>query len=67
MDDIKEGSIDLAEQSIDLEDIESAYDEDLDKEDNGELDQQAQDAGAMVGMAPAGEAPAPALGGGQTV
>ena len=67
MDDIKEGSIDLAEQSIDLEDIESAYDEDLDKEDNGEQDQQAQDAGAMTGMAPAGEAPAPALGGGQTV
>ena len=67
MDDIKEGSIDLAEQSIDLEDIESAYDEDLDKEDNGEQDQQAQDAGAMAGMAPAGEAPAPALGGGQTV
>ena len=67
MDDIKEGSIDLAEQSIDLEDIESAYDEDLDKEDNGEQDQQAQDAGAMAGMGPAGEAPAPALGGGQTV
>lgn len=32
MDDIKEGSIDLADQSIDLEDLDSAYDEDLDKE-----------------------------------
>ena len=63
MDDIKEGSIDLAEQSIDLEDIESAYEEDLDKEDNQEQDQQAQDAGAMTGSAPA----APAMGGGQTV
>jgi hypothetical protein len=40
MDDIKEGSIDLADQSIDLSDIEDAYDEDLDeggadKEDAG--------------------------------
>jgi hypothetical protein len=30
MDDIKEGSIDLADQTIDLSDIEDAYDEDLD-------------------------------------
>lgn len=63
MDDIKEGSIDLAEQTIDLEDIESAYDEDLDKEDNSEQDQQAQDVGMASGTASA----APALGGGQTV
>jgi hypothetical protein len=40
MDDIKEGSIDIADQSIDLSDIEDAYDEDLDeagaeKEDAG--------------------------------
>ena len=33
MDDIKEGSIDLAEQTIDLDDIEDAYNEDLDKEE----------------------------------
>lgn len=66
MDDIKEGSIDLAEQTIDLEDIESAYDEDLDKEDNQEQDQQAQDTGMDMGMAPQG-GPAPALGGGQTI
>lgn len=32
MDDIKEGSIDLAGKSIDLQDIDSAYDEDLEKE-----------------------------------
>lgn len=31
MDEIKEGSIDLADQKIDLEDIDKAYDEDLDK------------------------------------
>lgn len=31
MDDIKEGSIDLADQTIDLSDIEDAYDEDLDE------------------------------------
>lgn len=32
MNDIKEGSIDLADQAIDLEDIEEAYSKDLDKE-----------------------------------
>lgn len=32
MNDIKEGSIDLADQTIDLEDIDEAYEEDLDKE-----------------------------------
>jgi hypothetical protein len=69
MDDIKEGSIDLAEQSIDLEDIDDAYDEDLDKDDNQEDDQQAQDTGMGMGAAPtAGDGgPPPALGGGQTI
>lgn len=66
MDEIKEGSIDLAEQTIDLEDIENAYDEDLDKDDGQEEDQQAQDTGAAMGAAPAA-GPAPALGGGQTI
>lgn len=32
MDDIKEGSIDLADQTIDLEEIDDAYNEDLDKQ-----------------------------------
>lgn len=32
MNDIKEGSIDLADQTIDLEEIEGAYEDDLDKE-----------------------------------
>ena len=42
MDDLKEGSIDLADQTIDLEEIDDAYDEDLDKEDT----QEGQEAGA---------------------
>lgn len=70
MDEIKEGSIDLAEQTIDLEDIDNAYDDDLDKdskEDNAE-NQQAQDAGMGMGAAPAmGGAQPNALGGGQTI
>lgn len=68
MDDIKEGSIDLAEQTIDLEDLDSAYDEDLDKEDNQEQDQAAQDAGMAMGNLSGSEGMgAPALGGGQTI
>ncbi len=49
MDDIKEGSIDLAGQTIDLSEIEDAYDEDLDdigQEENGQ-DQQAQEDAMM--------------------
>jgi hypothetical protein len=66
MNDIREGSIDLAGQTINLEELDTAYDEDLDKEgtetkgeDQGEM---GQDMG-MGGMAPspAGQAP---LGGG---
>jgi hypothetical protein len=41
MDDIKEGSIDLADATIDLEEIENAYDEDLDKEGTQEQDQES--------------------------
>jgi hypothetical protein len=68
MDEIKEGSIDLAEQTIDLEDIESAYDEDLDKDDNQDQNQQGQDLQASMAMnAPGGQMPPPALGGGQTL
>jgi hypothetical protein len=40
MDDIKEGSIDLADQSIDLEEIDSAYDDDLDKAETKQDDEQ---------------------------
>lgn len=43
MDDIKEGSIDLADQSIDLEELDNAYDEDLDKEGSEEDENQDQE------------------------
>lgn len=44
MDDIKEGSIDLADATIDLSDLEDAYDEDLDTDMNEEGTAQQQDA-----------------------
>jgi hypothetical protein len=56
MDDIKEGSIDLADSTIDLSDIEDAYNEDLDDstqtEDSGP-ETQADQAQSMGGMPPA--------------
>ena len=42
MDDIKEGSIDLADQTIDLEEIQNAYDEDLDAPTKDENEQETQ-------------------------
>jgi hypothetical protein len=58
MDDIKEGTIDLADQTIDLSEIDDAYNEDLDNIEQTEA-QQGADAGmgempAEGGMAPAG-------------
>ena len=55
MDDIKEGSIDLADQTIDLSEIEDAYDEDLDsamsEEDTVETQaEEAQDLAAPMGQ-----------------
>ena len=49
MDDIKEGSIDLADQTIDLSEIQDAYDEDLDAptKDENELETQ-QDENQMA-------------------
>lgn len=54
MDDIKEGSIDLAEQTIDLNELEDAYDEDLDKDgDTSEQEgQENQSAEAGLGQMP---------------
>ena len=62
MDDIKEGSIDLAGQTIDLDELDSAYDDDLQKEDTGEEDDMEQDqidqtGTAQPGMAAPGMAP----------
>lgn len=63
MDDIKEGSIDLADSTIDLSDIEDAYDEDLDdstqREDAG-ADTQAEEAQAG-GMDMGGAMPPPPM------
>jgi hypothetical protein len=53
MNDIREGSIDLAGQTIDLEDLDNAYEEDLDKE--------AQEGGTTEGQQPAG-GPMPPMG-----
>jgi hypothetical protein len=62
LDDIKEGSIDLAGQTIDLEELDDSYDEDLDK-DNGqdeEENQQPVDMG-MGGMPPPAAPGAPPM------
>jgi hypothetical protein len=52
MDDIKEGSIDLADQTIDLSEIEDAYDEDLDTSMSEEdtVETQADEAQAAAPM-----------------
>jgi hypothetical protein len=52
MDDIKEGSIDLADQTIDLSEIEDAYDEDLDSamSEEDSVDTQAEEAQEEVPM-----------------
>ena len=52
MEDIKEGSIDLADQTIDLSEIEDAYDEDLDDIEQTESAEQAPQDVAPQGMAP---------------
>ena len=52
MDDIKEGSIDLADQTIDLSEIEDAYDEDLDTtmSEEDSVDTMADEAQGMEGQ-----------------
>lgn len=52
MDDIKEGSIDLADQSIDLEELDNAYDEDLDKEGTDQEDQDVEQPAMGTAQAP---------------
>jgi hypothetical protein len=53
MNDIKEGSIDLAGETIDLSEIEDAYDEDLDEIDAEETgDQQTQEDAMMQPQQP---------------
>jgi hypothetical protein len=66
MDDIKEGSIDLAGQTIDLKDLEDSYDDDLQKEDSdgtedgGDMQQQTPGMADLGAPAPLGAPPAPA-------
>jgi hypothetical protein len=57
MNEIKEGTIDLADQTIDLDDIDQAYEDDLDKEntqqeDAGQDDMNADAMGGGMGMPP---------------
>lgn len=65
MNSVREGSIDLADQTIDLEELDSAYDDDLDKEGlEGEQGNAPAEGGAMGGgpaMPVGGQIP---LGGG---
>lgn len=57
MDDIRTGSLELEDQTIDLEDLDSAYDEDLDKDANKTGGQAGQS------LAPVQQPGAPSLGG----
>jgi len=62
LDDIKEGSIDLAGQTIDLEELDNSYDEDLDKDDGQDEDENQQGAAPDMSMgAPAAPAAAPPM------
>lgn len=61
MNDVKEGSIDLAEKSIDLNEIDDAYDDDLDKEQNQDENQENQQMGAEMQMGPGMAGPLPQL------
>lgn len=61
MNDIREGSIDLADQTIDLEELDNAYDDDLDKE-GLEGEQGGAPADQMGGM-PSPGGPALPMGG----
>lgn len=55
MDDIKEGSIDLADETIDLSEIEDAYDEDLDTAMTEEDSVETQAEEAQPGQVPMGQ------------
>ena len=54
MNDIREGSIDLAGQNIDLNELDDAYDNDLDEEDTSEADDQQDDMMNQTGTAAPG-------------
>jgi hypothetical protein len=60
MSDIRTGSIEMEDQDIDLEELDQAYEQDLDKEES-QSDEQAQDAQADLTSQP-GQAPQPGAG-----
>jgi hypothetical protein len=60
MSDIRTGSIEMEDQDIDLEELDQAYEQDLDKEES-QSDEQAQDAQADLAAQP-GQAPQPGAG-----
>ena len=60
MSDIRTGSIEMEDQEIDLEELDQAYEQDLDKEES-QSDEQAQDAQADLTAQP-GQQQQPALG-----
>ena len=60
MSDIRTGSIEMEDQEIDLEELDQAYEQDLDKEES-QSDEQAQDAQADLAAQP-GQQQQPALG-----
>ena len=62
MDDIREGSIDLAGQTIDLDELDSAYDDDLQKEDTEGGEDQSQQSQGMDQSMGGGMPPAPQPG-----
>lgn len=63
MNDIREGSIDLADQTIDLEELDNAYEDDLDKEGNeGEENEGSGQAPAQGDMSIGGGLPPPPMG-----
>lgn len=61
MNEMKEGSIDLADQTIDLDDIDDAYEKDLDKENTQQEDQMSPDMGGMGAMGGGAPTPGPGL------
>jgi hypothetical protein len=66
MDEIREGSIDLAGQTIDLDELDDAYDEDLDKEsEQGQEDQNQQETGNEQQAGSNSQMPPPMAPGGQ--
>lgn len=63
MNDIREGSIELADQTIDLEDLDSAYEDNLDEEGTETQERQEGQAPADMAMGAPAPMPGPGLGG----